>query len=117
MDAPPPAPWEAPLGALTWFEIAKTRFLAEARAVANIDVHDLIPHGEETVFDAAVRAKGGLIALSGRHCYPWRVRNGKRTLFADHICIQFDANGGRRRWCIAPAKAPATALRSGGSYT
>ena len=110
MTVPGPSPWNAPLGALTWFEIARTRFLADARAVANIEVHDLIPPGPVPVFDAAVAAEGGLIALTGRHCYPWRVRNGKPTLFADHICVQFDATGGRSRWCIAPAKAPADAV-------
>jgi hypothetical protein len=49
-------------------------------------------------------------AVMGQHCYPWRVRNNQPTLFADHICVQFDAGGGRQRWCIAPAKAPADAV-------
>ncbi|WP_341365890.1 glycosyltransferase family 2 protein [Yoonia sp. BS5-3] len=110
MTVPAPAPWAAPLAALTWFEIAKTRFLAEARAVAHVDVHDLIPKQNDTVFDAAIAAKEGVIPLTGQHCYPWRVRSGKRTLFADHICVQFDASGGRTRWCIAPAKAPTDAV-------
>ena len=110
MQVPPASPWDAPLGALTWYEIAKTRFLADARAVANIDVHDLVPTADQSVFDRAVVAKGGLITLSGQHCYPWRVRVGKRTRFADHICVQFDARGGRMRWCIAPAKAPENAV-------
>lgn len=110
MTIPAPAPWTAPLGALTWFEIAKTRFLADARAVTNIDVHDLIPRYGPSVFDRAVSAHGGLITLTGKHCYPWRVRNGKPALFADHICVQFDATGGRTRWCIAPAKAPENAV-------
>ncbi len=110
MIVPAADPWQAPLGALTWYQIARMRFLADARAVANIDVHDLIPKGADTAFDAAVGAKGGLISLAGRHCYPWRVRNGQRTRFADHICIQFDAGGARLRWCIAPAKAPDDAV-------
>ena len=110
MTIPAPAPWASPLGALTWFEIAKTRFLADARAVANIDVHDLIPRNGPSVFDRAVAADGGLVSLTGKQCYPWRVRNGKPALFADHICVQFDASGGRTRWCIAPAKASGNAV-------
>jgi hypothetical protein len=73
-------------------------------------VHDLLECGETSVFDAAVGADGGLIAIIGQHCYPWRVRNNQPTFFADHICVQFDAGGGRQRWCIAPSKAPEDAV-------
>lgn len=110
MAVPPPSPWDSPLAASSYYEIARARFLNQARAVANIDVHDLLVTGDRTVFDCAVSASGGLIALIGRHCYPWRVRNGQPTLFADHICVQFDAGGGRQRWCLAPAKLAEDAL-------
>ena len=110
MVVPPPSPWDAPLGALCLYEMTRLRFLAGVRAVANIDVHDLLVPSETSIFDTAVSAEGGLIALMGQHCYPWRVRNNQPTLFADHICVQFDAGGGRQRWCIAPAKAPADAV-------
>ena len=73
-------------------------------------MHDLLECGETSVFDAAVGADGGLIAIIGQHCYPWRVRNNQPTFFADHICVQFDAGGGRQRWCIAPSKAPEDAV-------
>lgn len=106
MVVPDPSPWDSPLGALCYYEITRARFLNHARAVANIDVHDLLVRADVSIFDAAVGAEGGLIALIGQHCYPWRVRNNKPTLFADHICVQFDAGGGRQRWCIAPSKAP-----------
>lgn len=110
MVVPQPSPWDSPLGAMTLYEIMRARFLADARAIANIDVHDLIPPVQDSVFDSAVAAQGGLVALLGRHCYPWRVRNGAKTTFGDHICVQFDATFGRRRWCIAPAKSPENAL-------
>ncbi|WP_297772846.1 glycosyltransferase family 2 protein [uncultured Roseovarius sp.] len=110
MDIPPPAPWDAPLGTLSYYEITRARFLAQARAVANIDVHDLIAPTDETIFDSAVAADGGLVPLLGRHCYPWRVRNKHPIRFADHICVQFDAQGGRQRWCLAPAKLPDDAI-------
>lgn len=111
MTVPPASPWDSPLGALMWYEIARVRFLEAARAVMNIDVHDLlIPAPGGTVFDRAVAAQGGLIRLIGQHCYPWRVRDEDPIRFADHICVQFDATGGRPRWCIAPAKAPRDAV-------
>ncbi|WP_296430765.1 glycosyltransferase family 2 protein [Roseovarius sp. BRH_c41] len=110
MEIPPPSPWNSPLAALSFYEIARARFLAQSRAVANIDVHDLLVTSSETVFNSAVAAKDGLIALIGRHCYPWRVRNGQPTGFADHICVQFDSGTGRQRWCLAPAKLPQDAV-------
>jgi hypothetical protein len=106
MKIPKPDPWAAPLGALNWFEIAKDRFLAQARAVANVEAHDLLVREGDTVFDKAIAAKGGVATLIGQHCYPWRIRNAGSIHFGDHICTQFDADRGRKRWCIAPAKAP-----------
>ena len=32
---------------------------------------------EVSIFDAAVAAEGGLVALNGRHCFPWRLRKGR----------------------------------------
>ncbi|PRY79821.1 glycosyltransferase family 2 protein [Marivita geojedonensis] len=110
MKVPPPAPWRSPLGAMSLYEILRLRFLSSARAVANLEVHDLLPDGARNVFDSAVEAEGGVIALFGRHCYPWRVRKDQDAQFADHICVQFDAKGGRPRWCIAPSKAPEAAV-------
>jgi hypothetical protein len=111
MKTPPPAPWSSPIGALHCFEIMRERFLGEARAVANIEVHDLIvDDGDDTIFDRAVAAKGGAIPLLGQTCYPWRVRNKDPIRFADHICVQFDAAKPKIRWCIAPAKAPEKAI-------
>jgi len=110
MQVPDPEPWHSPLGAGSIYEIMRARFLAEARAVANLDVHDLAPRGEVSIFDAAVAAEGGLVALNGRHCFPWRLRKGVPVHFADHLCVQFDSQEIRRRWCIAPARAPAGAI-------
>ncbi|WP_371170591.1 glycosyltransferase family 2 protein [Aliiroseovarius sp. 2305UL8-7] len=110
MQLPTPDPWTSPLGALTIYEIVRHRFLANARAVANIDVFDLVPPGPENIFDAAFAAATGLIALVGRQCYPWRIRPDKPIRFGDHICVQFDARGGRQRWCIAPGQASDDAI-------
>ena len=105
MLIPPPDPWRSPLAAMNWYELARVRFLGDARAVANLDVHDLLVSDGDNVFDKAQTAEGGLVALIGRHCYPWRVRDGQGSRFGDHICVQFDTHVGRKRWCIAPAKA------------
>jgi hypothetical protein len=106
MRIPAPSPWDAPLAAMSWYEIARTRFLARARAVASLEVHDLAEPAETSIFDAALSADGGVIRLLGQACYPWRTRGGDKVGFGDHICIQFDAGRDRKRWCIAPRNAP-----------
>ncbi len=111
MTVPQPDPWKSPLAAAHCYEIMRERFLAQARAVANIDVFDLVlatPDG--SVFDRAVRARSGAIPLLGTQAYPWRVRPDEPIRFADHICVQFDAAGPSRKWCIAPGKAAANAV-------
>ena len=110
MTIPEPAPWGSPLEAPMIYEIMRARFLDNARAVANIDVHDLVARSDTSVFDSAVSAESGLITLNGRHCYPWRVRKDDLVHFADHICVQFDTHSNRNRWCIAPSKAPQNAV-------
>ncbi|WP_406720926.1 glycosyltransferase family 2 protein [Thioclava litoralis] len=108
MEPPAPDPWRAPLGQGLVFEIAKWRFLAEARAVLTLDVTDLlapVADGRMGAFDACLEAPSGVIMLVGRRIYPWRVRNGAAECFADHICRQFDARRGTARWGCAPAKA------------
>ncbi|WP_197917615.1 glycosyltransferase family 2 protein [Thiosulfatihalobacter marinus] len=111
MDVPDASPWDSPLGELQIFEMMRRRFLDRARAVALLDICDLLTtrRGEtvtgQTAFDAAVNAPSGTVSLVGRHCYPWRVRNDDETGFGDHICVQFDATKMRRRWCVAPQKA------------
>jgi hypothetical protein len=103
MTPPAPDPWRAPLGEALIYEIAKWRFLAEARAVMNLDVTDFLdwPDGP-SVFDRARSAPKGVIALEGRRIYPWRVRKGAVAGFGDHICRQFDRADGITRWCVAP---------------
>lgn len=110
MDIPPPDRWRSPLGFLSIYELLRARGLGAARAVANVDVHDLIAPSNRPIFDRAVAAEGGLVPLAGRHCYPWRVRKGEEARFGDHICVQFDVVSGNNRWCIAPAKSPADAI-------
>jgi len=110
MKVPDADPWTAPLGVFSVYEIIRERFLHRARAVANIDVYDLITRTDRTVFDTAVMAQGGVVQLLGEQCYPWRVRSDEPIRFADHICVQFDSAKQRKRFCIAPDRAPETAV-------
>jgi hypothetical protein len=110
MQVPDPDPWRSPLAAGAIYEIVRMRFLGAARAVANLDVHDLAPPGPLTIFDAAVAAETGVVTLMGRHCFPWRIPKDRPVTFADHICVQFDREEVRRRWCVAPARMPGDAV-------
>ncbi len=112
MDVPEASVWDSPLGQLQLFEWARHRFLDQARAVAQIDLSDLLApsDGKPNVFDQAVTSANGAIVLAGRHCYPWRTRKGTEAGFADHICVQFDATKLRRRWCVAPRQAADTTV-------
>jgi Glycosyl transferase family 2 len=108
MAVPDPDPWRAPLGEAVIFEVAKWRFLADARAVLTLDVSDILaprPKGAPTAFDQCTTAKSGVVLLAGHRIYPWRVRAGKNASFADHICRAFDARRGVARWGAAPRLA------------
>jgi hypothetical protein len=107
MTVPKPDPFRSPLQEVHVFEICRHRFLAKARAVANIELYDLLLlDGARSVFDQAVDAPNGAIPLAGQMCYPWRLRVGKDPRFADHTCVQFDETARKRRWCIAPGRLP-----------
>jgi hypothetical protein len=109
MDPPAPDPWRAPLGEQLMFELAKWRFLSQARAVLTLDVSDILSPDAPPAFDRCLAAKHGVVLLVGRRIYPWRVRakgkHGGEARFGDHLCRQFDARRGIARWGVAPAKA------------
>lgn len=108
MEAPPADPWRAPVGEGLMLEIAKWRFLTQARAVLALDVTDILEMrggGSPTAFDLCVAAKGGVTPLIGQRIYPWRVRAGAEARFGDHICRPFDRGEGLSRWACAPEKA------------
>ncbi|MEM9317465.1 MAG: glycosyltransferase family 2 protein [Pseudomonadota bacterium] len=105
MDLPPPDPWAAPLGVRVVLELLRAWFLAEAKVVASLDVHDLI--AEDGLVARTRSAPGGVLGLLGRHVFPGRLRRGDKAHFADHVAVQFDGRNLRRRWSIAPDKAPA----------
>jgi hypothetical protein len=96
-------PWASPLVELSLYEWAKWRFLGQARAVANLDLSDLL-HPEGNPFEEVQNNSSGVIQLIGQRIYPWRVRAKDHVGFGDHICRQFDNPRANRRWCVAPAR-------------
>ncbi len=72
-----------------------------APAIVTAGAQDDTP---STVFDLVLRSATGVIQLSGRRVYPWRVRKGAFPHYADHICRQFDSASRNRRWCIDVAR-------------
>ena len=108
MAVPDADPWRAPLAEPIIFEMAKWRYLADARAVLTLDVSDILqPRAKDTAsaFDLCTTSASGVVALAGQRIYPWRVRSGQDASFADHICQLFDARRGIARWGVAPRKA------------
>jgi hypothetical protein len=100
-------PLRAPLGETVVFDVLRRLFLDDALAVLSLDVSDLALLCETgTVFDRVLAVDGGYLSLPGREAYPWRLRQRRPCEFGDHICTQFDAGGTRRRWAVAPARAP-----------
>lgn len=111
MVVPDPDPWRSPLGEGLIYEVAKWRFLAQARAVLTLDVTDILPmraSGAPSAFDLCVQAKHGVVLLVGRRIYPWRVRDTTEARFGDHICLPFDRRRGIARWGVAPERAGLT---------
>lgn len=109
MEPPPPDPWLSPLADVAIYEAMRHRFLARAAGVMNLDLCDLLaprPTGAKDVFALAQDRPDGVVALGGRHVYPWRLPRGRPVGFADHTCQVFDRPSLRRRWCVAPGVAP-----------
>ncbi|MEM6306616.1 MAG: glycosyltransferase family 2 protein [Pseudomonadota bacterium] len=102
MGTPAPDPQVSPLGQFQIYDMMQHAYLARARAVMNIDVHDLITEAGPSVFDRAVDSDTGLITLKGQQCYPWKA-TGTTAAFGDHIYVPFDADHALGRWCVRPA--------------
>ena len=67
MTVPDADPWRAPLGEAIIYEIAKWRYLADARAVLTLDVSDILQpraDGAASAFDLCTASKSGVILPS-----------------------------------------------------
>ncbi|MEM8851599.1 MAG: glycosyltransferase family 2 protein, partial [Pseudomonadota bacterium] len=106
--APEGDPWTSALAELVLLEALRWRFLAEAEAVAFLDVYDLMlpmPKGRSPL-ELLTEAEPALVPLTGRRIYPWKVPPDRAAGFGDHVCDQFDNPGGNRRWVAAPKRLP-----------
>ena len=109
--APPIDPWHAPIGQLVIYELLRRRFLSEARAVALLDICDLLmPDHRGTVFDRAVSQSGRLLMLHGLECYPWRLRRGRPASHGDHIAVRRDERRWLSGWAADPRAMPDTSV-------
>lgn len=110
MAAPDPDPWHAPLAYRPLFDLLRHKFLSRARAVASIEVIDLIAPTTPTIFAQVSQSQTGQLTLKGRQVYPWGLRNDAAPGFADHVCHRFDETEQQTRWCVAPALLPDQAI-------
>ena len=92
-------------------ELLRWRFLAEARAVAFLEIADLVlAERFGTVFDRAVQLKGRTLRLVGTEVFPRRLRRGKPACHVDHIFMRFNENRRLPSWCVAADKCPKNAI-------
>lgn len=84
------------------YNVARLRFLAQARAVLRMDIDEtLVPHPDGTVFDAAQRSLLGYVQVNGRSRYP-APGETPPFRFADHTYrLENDKLGGGN-WCLVP---------------
>ena len=102
-DLGSPDPWHALFSETILLESLRRRFLANAAAVAFVDVSDLLLMDREvTVFDRAINDTGNVVRLEGREMYPWRLRRGSNAPHHDHIYSRIDEKRWLSRWCVAP---------------
>lgn len=99
-----PNSWHAPLQEHGIYDLLREMFLQDARAVAFLDVADLLLpiSADRTVFDLAADIRGRVLSLHGLETYPWRLRQNRPAPHSDHISAR---RSERRRvvsWAIAP---------------
>ncbi|NNE78977.1 MAG: glycosyltransferase family 2 protein [Silicimonas sp.] len=108
---PPQDPWHAPLGQLAIYELLRHRFLSAARAVAFLDLADLLmPDVDGSVFDRVHVAPGQCLMLQGTEVYPWRLRRNKPAPHSDHIALRRGEQRWLSSWAAAPKAMPPEAL-------
>ncbi|MEL7150171.1 MAG: glycosyltransferase family 2 protein [Pseudomonadota bacterium] len=103
-SAAPPSDWHGALMQTGLFDLLRYLFLSEARAVAFLNIADLLlPLSKgETVFERAVSAPDKAVMLLGVEAYPWRLRQGAPAPHSDHIATRRTERRGVRSWAIAP---------------
>lgn len=99
---PVPDAWRSPISELAILEVARRRFLADARAVLYCQPHDLVINSGTNIFDAATRS--GFLKFQGKRAYPFALNNKTPPRHGDHNCTSFDGKKAENIWCAAPAR-------------
>ncbi len=100
---PPTNPWHASLFEQGIYDHLRHRFLAKARAVAFVQIADLIvpqPDGQN-VFDRAASMPDRFLPLKGIETYPWRLRQGQPAPHSDHIACRRTERRALLSWALA----------------
>ncbi len=103
MEVPENNPQSAPFGAFALYELLRTQFLEKAKAVALLDLSDILCPDKKP-FEDVQKTASGVLQILGERIYPWRIRKGETPTFADHICSRFERTRGIRRWVAVPQK-------------
>ena len=102
LPQPVPDPWKSPIFELAIMEVARRRFLADARAVLYCQPHDLVLKSGISIFDAANQS--GFLKFQGKRAYPYTLNDKKSARHGDHNCVSFDGKRAENIWCAAPSK-------------
>lgn len=108
----PQSAWHSPCVELGYIDLVRQRFLADAQAVAFVDIADLLLtlENSDTVFDRALSLPGSAVPLRGVETYPWRLRQGAPAPHSEHIASRRNERRRLISWAIAPAAQPADAF-------
>lgn len=107
-SAPRINPWRAPLWERGFLDLIYYAYLAQARAVAFLNISDLLLPAPDQVnpFDLAVTHTNRAVALKGIETYPWRLRKGQPAPHGDHIARRRTERRGLLSWAFAPGHCP-----------
>ena len=95
-------PWRSPIFELGILEVARRRFLRDARAVLFCQPFDLVTSKSGSVFDIA--ASEGFVKFQGLRAYPFALEDDAPRRHGDHNCRSFDGKRAENIWVASPAK-------------
>lgn len=89
---------------MTMVELGRRRLLAEARAVLNVDIDELVySHSGTSIFDATAASEQGYVRIDGRWAFAEVPADGALVRHADHQFIRSDGKPKvSRKYCVAP---------------